>query len=111
MKAKNNFDIMIASFRYEPISLLRGQQVACADPHPSAIFKSRITHAKLFSIDVKERHTYIKFKFSGCGARLINKYIADSCKHTNVEEKPVTSDDIDLNDDDMTFQHRIRDML
>lgn len=111
VERKEVFNIIFAKFEAKPITLLRGQQAATGDSHPSAVFEPPTTHAELFGIETKGRHTYKKCNFSAREKTVIKKHLADSSKHMNKEEKPVTADGIELSDVNMTFQLCIRDLL
>lgn len=112
IEPRQQINIMIANFGNKPITLLRGQRVATANPQPAAIAESNISHAQIFGIESDAKQIYRKRDFNARDTALINQYLADSRNsHMNEEEKPVTAEDIELSEVEQKYHPRIREML
>ena len=116
-----SFKILVANIGHQPITLLKGQKIARAEPHPTSVVESDIMLAEMLGIaeeepstDVKMKNTYRKRPGlqSGHDAELINKHLADLREsHMEQDEKPVTAEDIPLDDVDPKYHETIRRML
>lgn len=103
---------MIANLVDKPMKLFKGQRVATTDLHPLRITESTFTHAEIFGINENEHYMYKKRILSARDTTLTETYLVDSRNSSmNEEEKSMTADNINLNDDNKIFHQRIRDML
>ena len=106
------FKIMVTNFGTTPVLIRKDQRVAVADPHPTAITESNITHAEVFGITEEDKQSYRKRQLSARDTALINKHLSDLREsHMKEDEAPMTADDIDLSEVDEKYHDQIRSML
>ena len=106
------FKIMVTNFGTNPVLIRKDQRVAVADPHPTSITESNITHGEVFGINEKDKQSYKKRQMSARDTELINKHLADLREsHMKEDEAPMTADDIDLSEADEQYHDQIRSML
>ncbi len=113
VEANKPFRVLVANFGNTNRRLLSGQAIAFAEPHPSSIMESDVSHAELLGlVDDKTAQLYRKRNLNARDTSVINDYLRDARSgHMGVDEKPTTAADIQLPDVHTKHHPNIRKML
>ena len=112
VEADTEFRIAVANFGKHPVTILKGQRVATADPHPTSITESNVAHGEIFGIEQDEKNSYRKRNLDAHDTALINKHLADLREsHMKEDDTPMTAEDIDLSEVPAQYHEKIRTML
>ncbi len=115
------FDILVANFSEEPVTLSKGLRVATATVHPKRLRESKISHGEMLGVFTDEEILSLNLETTKYQKRgdlnakdpdQIDRHLADAREaHMDADEKPVTADDLDLSDVDAKHHAAIRKMM
>lgn len=105
--------ILVENFSDTYKRLLTGKAIARAVPRPSNITEATISQGELLGlVDDNTAQLYCKRVINARDTSIVNEYLRDKRNsHMAADEKPVTAEDIDLNDMDKKLHKSIQTML
>ena len=114
------FRILISNFGNHPYQVRKGQHVANAASHPTAMLETNMSHAEMLGIDEEvkapkvnpnKNTAYKKRELDVRNTDVINKHLSDLREsHMDEDEKPVRAEDVPLGVP-QRYHKRIREML
>ncbi len=118
VEPRKRFRILVANVGKQPHTFDAGQRIAKAEPHPSTIFESNISHAELFGLTEETSrpqaitNKYRKRDLHAKDESLINKHLSDLREsHMEDDDEPTRARDIPLPDLPRQYEPRVREML
>lgn len=115
------FNVLLANFSDEPVTLHKGQRVATAVGAPKQLKESAISHGEMLglftdeeilSLHVEPNRFRKRNDLKVEDSKKMEKHLADAkTSKEGDSDKPITADDLDLSDVDTKHHDEIRNMM